>query len=155
MKVVIDTNVVVSAVLRDRVPEEVILHVVSHPEIIWVGSREIVEEYLGVLRRPRFRLPEDILQKWANLFDSFMTVIEVTETPDFPRDQKDAKFLACVAVADANYLITGDKDFTEAQGVAQSRVISVTQFKHLVCTTDPQTGENGQNSTNLDRPAPS
>lgn len=40
MKIVIDTNVVVSAVLRDRIPETVILFVIGNPEFEWVASRE-------------------------------------------------------------------------------------------------------------------
>ena len=54
MKIVIDTNVVVSAVLRDRNPETVILFVIGNPEFKWVASREIIEEYIGVLSRERF-----------------------------------------------------------------------------------------------------
>jgi putative PIN family toxin of toxin-antitoxin system len=127
--------------------------VISHPEITWVASQEIVEEYLGVLRRPRFGLPGDILRKWANVLASFVTVVEVTEVPDFPRDQKDAKFLACVAATDAAYLITGDQDFTEAQEVAQAKVVSVAQFKQLVCTTDSQAGEKDQPSSPPNGPA--
>jgi len=44
MKVVIDTNVVISAALKDRIPEEVLLFVVRHPEFEWVATNEIVEE---------------------------------------------------------------------------------------------------------------
>jgi len=46
VKIVIDTNVVVSAVLKDRIPEEVILFVVSNPEFDWIISQEILDEYL-------------------------------------------------------------------------------------------------------------
>ena len=68
MKVVIDTNVVVSAVLRDRNPETVILFIIGKPEFEWVASREIVEEYIGVLSREHFALPTEILDKWADFF---------------------------------------------------------------------------------------
>ncbi len=43
--------------------------------------------------------------------------------------EKDAKFLACAIAADADYFITGDQDFSEAQMLLQTKIYSVTQFK--------------------------
>jgi putative PIN family toxin of toxin-antitoxin system len=69
VRVVIDTNVVVSAAIRDRQPETVILFIAEHPDWEWVASTEIVQEYNGVLRRAKFNLPESIIRKWTNLLD--------------------------------------------------------------------------------------
>jgi predicted nucleic acid-binding protein len=52
---------------------------------------------------------------------------------DFPRDRKDAKFIACALAAKADYLITGDRDFTEAQKLLSTTILTVSQFKRLVC----------------------
>lgn len=132
MKVVIDTNVVVSAALKDRDPEAVILFVAGRPEFEWVVSADILEEYRGVLGRGRFGLSEELLQKWDEIFGALTATIEVDVEIDFPRDRKDAKFLACALVADAEYLITGDKDFTEAQKLVNTTILSVSMFRHIV-----------------------
>lgn len=55
MKVVIDTNVLVPAALRDRGPERVVLFVAEHPDIEWVVSDEITEEYFPSWRGPGSR----------------------------------------------------------------------------------------------------
>ena len=133
MKIVIDTNVVVSAVLRDRNPETVILFVIGNPEFEWVASREIVEEYIGVLGRERFAVPKEILDKWSDIFNEVITFVDVTSTVNFPRDYKDARFIACALSAGASYFITGDKDFEEAYKLMNTTVISVSCFKRLVC----------------------
>jgi putative PIN family toxin of toxin-antitoxin system len=133
MKVVIDTNVVVSAVLRDRNPETVILFVIGNPEFEWVASREILEEYIGVLGREWFAVPKEILDKWSDIFNEVITFVDVTSTVHFLRDQKDARFIACALSAGANYFITGDKDFEEAHKLMSTTVISVSYFKRLVC----------------------
>ncbi len=57
MKVVIDTNVLVSAIIKDKTPEKVILFIVEHPDIEWVVTRKIIKEYKNVLSRPKFNLP--------------------------------------------------------------------------------------------------
>ncbi len=59
MKVVIDTNVLVSAALKDRDPEDVILYVATQPDIEWVVSPRILQEYKEVLLRRKFSLPGD------------------------------------------------------------------------------------------------
>jgi uncharacterized protein len=102
LRIVIDTNVLVSAVLRDRIPETVIVFVVSHPEFEWIASREIVAEYRDVLARPKFGLPADLLRRWYELLDSSITVIDADASVEFPRDRKDAKFLACATTAAAD-----------------------------------------------------
>lgn len=132
MKVVIDTNVVVSAILKDREPEAVIRFVIGDPQYEWIASRDILTEYMEVLQRPKFRLPDTLLQEWSDLFDTVVTLVHVAVAVDFPPDQKDAKFLACAISADAEYLITGDRDFAKAHKLLNTTVCSVTQFKRLV-----------------------
>ena len=58
MKVLIDTNVLVSAALKDKIPEEVILFVVSHADVQWIVSPDILAEYKVVLNRSKFGLPQ-------------------------------------------------------------------------------------------------
>lgn len=48
MKVVIDTNVLVSAVLRGRVPRTVIQFIFDHPDWEWIASPVIVLEYKAI-----------------------------------------------------------------------------------------------------------
>ena len=59
MKVVIDTNVLLSAALKDRDPETVILYIVSHPDFCWIASKEIIAEYRDVLSREKLALPKN------------------------------------------------------------------------------------------------
>jgi len=133
MKVVIDTNVLVSAVLKDRDPEAVILFVAGRDDMEWIVSPEIMIEYREVLHRPKFGLPEDILEDWFEMLDALTVSCDVILDMDFPRDRKDAKFLACALSVDADYLITGDRDFNQAQKLLNTTILSVIQFKQLVC----------------------
>ena len=118
MRVVVDTNVVVSAILRDRVPEKVLLFIIARPDFQWVASPEILTEYREVLRRPKFGLPDSVLSQWDERFDSAIAEWPVEMPVSFPRDVKDARFLACALAADVDFLITGDRDFTEARKLA-------------------------------------
>ncbi len=133
MRVVIDTNVLISAVLKDRDPEAVIMFVAERDDMDWIVSPEIMTEYREVLSRPKFGLPDDIRQNWFDLLDSLTVSFDVDLDFDFPRDYKDAKFLACAVTTGADYFVTGDRDFSEAQKLLSTTILSVAQFKKLVC----------------------
>jgi len=133
MRVVVDTNVVLSGILRDRRPEKVLLFIVSRPDFEWVASPEILAEYREVLRRPRFGLPENLLSRWEERFRSAIAEWPVGISVSFPRDAKDAKFLAYALAADADFLVTGDQDFTEARLIGRTKIVSVAQSDELVC----------------------
>jgi putative PIN family toxin of toxin-antitoxin system len=133
MKVVIDTNVLVSAILKDRDPEMVILFVVERNDVEWIVSPEIMTEYRQVLSRSKFGLPQDTLHAWFSMLNSFTVSWPADLAIDFPRDQKDAKFLSCAIVAGADYFITSDSDFDQAQKLLSTTIISVSQFKKHVC----------------------
>lgn len=64
MKVVIDTNVLVSAALKGRVPRIVIQFIFDSSEWEWIVSQEIVAEYQEVLSRPKFKLTDEVIASW-------------------------------------------------------------------------------------------
>ena len=59
--------------------------------------------------------------------------VDVNFELEFARDRKDGKFLACALVSDAEFLITGDRDFSQAEKLVNTTIISISLFKKLVC----------------------
>lgn len=135
MNVLIDTNILVSAALKDRDPERVVLFIAQQPDIDWVVSSEIVEEYKAVLSRPRFALPQDLLQRWFALIDRVCIRIEPPETINFPRDQKDAKFIACALASGAEYFVSGDRNFEDARKLLRTTIIPAKLFVRMFIET--------------------
>lgn len=129
MNVLIDTNVLLSAALRDRLPEQVVLYVATRDDFRWVVTPEIFGEYTDVLRRPRFALDRPTLERWTKLLA--MRTVNIGSPPraaDFPRDPKDAPFLAAALAAHADFLITGDQDLLQAKGIVATRIVTVAEF---------------------------
>jgi putative PIN family toxin of toxin-antitoxin system len=131
MKVIIDTNILISAALSGRNPELIINFIIESSEHQWIASQAIFDEYLEVLNRPRIKLTNEKRQRWLNLVKNSTKLINVNIIYDFPRDQKDAKFVACVIASKADFLITGDRDFEEVNLIGDTVIISVSQFKDL------------------------
>lgn len=133
MKVVIDTNVLVSAVLKDRLPEQAIMFILSREDFDWIISPEIIDEYKAVLARPKFQLPPDLLEQWFNLLDEATVLVPVETEVNFSRDIGDEKFIAGALSGQAEWLVTGDSDFSEARRLVSTTILSVSQFIKLVC----------------------
>ncbi len=132
MRVVVDTNVLASSVLKDKDPETVLLFVIESPDIEWIVSHDILMEYKDVLSREKFGLSEELIKKWVTMINLLTTVIDIDLSIDFPRDRKDAKFLECAITGDAQFFITGDRDFNQAQKLMNTTIISVSKFKEKV-----------------------
>lgn len=132
MRVVVDTNVLISAILKDKDPEAVLLYIIESPDIEWIASNLILSEYKEVLGRKKFGLSAELVGKWVAMLDLLTTVIDVDLNIDFPRDRKDAKFLECAIAGDAQFFITGDRDFGHAQKLMNTTIISVAKFKEKV-----------------------
>jgi putative PIN family toxin of toxin-antitoxin system len=128
MKVVIDTNIVVSAVIRDRLPERVLLWCIGAVDVEWYVTQSVLNEYLEVIRRPKFALSVATVTWWTELLIADTQIVHSAVHIDFPRDSKDVPFLVCAGSVGADYFITGDRDFSEAQSLVTTRIISASQF---------------------------
>ena len=128
MKVVIDTNIVVSAVIRDRLPERVLLWCIGAVDVEWYVTQSVLDEYLEVIRRPKFALSVATITWWTELLIADTQIVHSDIHIEFPRDRKDVPFLVCAASVGADYFITGDSDFSEAQSLVTARIISASQF---------------------------
>ena len=138
MKVILDTNIVISAILKDRTPEIIIRFVVGTPAWTWIASAAIVDEYCSVLRRPKFKLADTLIATWDSLFQQHIEIIEVSDTTDFSRDPKDAKFLQCLEAAPLALFVTGDRDFSTAPLHLHARIHTLTAFKSLIDAWVPE-----------------
>lgn len=133
MKVIIETNILISAAFRGGKPKIAIAYVIASSNVEWIASSEIIKEYKEVLNRPKLKLSQITKQQWLELIDLAVISIDVNLRIDFPRDRKDAKFLACAISSGANYLITGDKDFEDVPHLGVTKVVNTSQFLEI-CT---------------------
>jgi len=112
LRVVLDTNVLVSALAYPGSIPGRILNAWREGELDLVLSRYILDEMVRVLPRlPRITLtPAEI----RDLADSFLFMAEIVEPSAEPeanlRDQANQLVLGTLRAAQADYLVTGDKD---------------------------------------------
>ena len=129
MNVLVDTNVLLSAALRDRLPERVVMFVATGDDCRWLVTPDILREYVEVLGRPKFGFPAEVIQHWVELLDlRTVNIGGPPSLPDFPRDPKDAPFLAAALFSAADYLITGDRDLLDSRDMYGISAVTVVEF---------------------------
>lgn len=133
MTAIVDTNVLLSAAYRDRLPERVVLFVATRDDWDWVVTPQILEEYRRVLARPKFGLSPESQRAWVALVESRSLTLDAQPLPavELPRDPRDEPFLAAALACGADFLITGDRDLLDAPHPPATRVVTAAEFASL------------------------
>jgi len=112
--VVLDTNVVVAALLWEGVPRALLERVAAEERIVAVVSPALIAELERVLRRPRLaervratgRTAEQLVSRYCGMA---ATVTPLTVAPIVVADSDDDHVLALAVAAQASLVITGDR----------------------------------------------
>ena len=110
LRVVIDTNVLVSALLKPDSLPELILSLILEGEMVLCLSEPIVTEYEEVLRREKFRkLDRRKVKTLLARLKSKAQWVEPGARLHVTRvDPEDNKFLECAQEAGADFFVTGN-----------------------------------------------
>ena len=130
MKVLIDTNILISAILNpDGSPSKAFFKAVTHP-----NKGLLCEQNLDELRRVFNRKFSTKLSALETFLASALTTIEVVPVPNREyafetsvRDMTDRLTLRASIRADVDILLTGDKDFLES-GIKRPRIMTASEF---------------------------
>ena len=127
MKIVVDTNVVISGVFFGGFPRRILESIVGD-EIQACATAEIVNEYSKVIEeminRRQGKLNKNIL---APLISKLQFVEPETKI-DICRDPDDNKFLGCAIDGRALYIVSGDKDLLVLERCDGIEVITAKKF---------------------------
>ena len=127
--VVIDTNVLISATLSPQgVPAKVVKHVLTHNRIVF--SDETYEEFYSRLWRPKFDAYISREKRKLILLDfsNIAEWVEISGSLKCCRDLDDDKFLEVALKANANVLISGDRDLTDLKNIKSISIITPSEY---------------------------
>jgi putative PIN family toxin of toxin-antitoxin system len=109
--VVIDTNVLVSAVLKSHSVPGSIVELAFDGPIIPILNEAIEKEYREVLSRPKFHLPEDLIEGIMSTFQKRAIYVDAEHLDVELPDPKDLVFYEVVMEErkeEEAYLVTGN-----------------------------------------------
>jgi len=129
VRVVLDTNTVVSALLFSGISSKLV-SLWQKGLITPVLSREILDEYLRVLSYPKVDLSEGEIKELIQ--EEILPYAEVVKPKRrlrvVQRDPSDNKFVECAVAGKARVIISGDKELLSLGRYRQIRIQSPAQF---------------------------
>ena len=131
MRVVVDTNVVVSALLFGAsVPGSAFVRVLDRGTIL--TSRSFVRELDDVLRRAKFDqyLSREDRDRFLEALIRESELVDISETVKACRDPEDDRILELAVNGSADFVITGDADLLAMDPFRGTRIVTPADFLH-------------------------
>ncbi|MBF0466977.1 MAG: putative toxin-antitoxin system toxin component, PIN family [Nitrospirae bacterium] len=133
LKVVIDTNILVSSFLKRPSLPDLIITMIQRRWLLLCLTSEIMAEYEGVLERDKFATLRNKHDKEIkDLFNSFhreaLWVKPIIPVEIIKNDPADNKFLECALEARADYFITGNIRHFPSGKFEQTRIVNPQEF---------------------------
>ena len=127
MRIVIDTNVIASAIFFGGRPYQ-LLRYIMEDRVEVVASKEIVDEYEEIILRLQQKYPaiptriplHDILAK--------LEIIRVSSNIHVSRDPEDDKFISCAVDGKCLYIVSGDNDLLSIGEYDGIEILTVADF---------------------------
>ncbi len=137
IRVVIDANIFVSAVLKPNSNPDKIIDLVQKGRIILLISHEIITEIKRVLLYPKIRKVLSLGVKEIGEFLTEVTKAAVT-TPGKIRldavkhDPEDNRYLECAVEGQADFIISGDHHLTDLKTFRGIKIVDPVTFLNLI-----------------------
>ena len=109
LRLVIDTNVVVSAALKPEGLQRTVVLLAMNKPARWYVSDAIVSEYEMVLARPELKIRRSLRQQLLQLIQNHAHVVRPSRLAQVTPDPADNMFIECADGARADYVVTGNQ----------------------------------------------
>jgi len=125
LKLVIDTNVLISAALSSKgAPARLVQEVLAQHHLVF--SQPTFDELRTRLYRPKFDryISLEFRERLLHDFKASAHWVDMGESGVYCRDRDDDKFIETALKSQAQYLVSGDSDLLEAPPLPALQIIS-------------------------------
>jgi putative PIN family toxin of toxin-antitoxin system len=131
-RIVLDTNVLISAILFGGPPRDVLKLVISGTTGCSL-SLAILDELRDVLQRPKFKFSSEqsfnILEELhaaCEIINPTVKINVITEDPD------DNKILECAVETQANFIVSGDRHLLDLVEFREIKILTPTAYIRMI-----------------------
>lgn len=133
LKVVFDTNIIVSGLIAHSGNPYKILEAWRQGDVVLLVSKPIVDEVVSVLQRPFFREKRqigkaDVVRIRRALETDTVMVSPQVHLKVVANDPADDRILECALEGGADYLVSGDHHLLELKRYRHVRIVTARQF---------------------------
>jgi putative PIN family toxin of toxin-antitoxin system len=137
LRLVIDTNVAVSALAWRGIPYRLLSAIRARLDSIHLMSSEpLLVELADVLNRSHLAKQLALIgQTPAQLVADYLQAVELvtpTELPQVVRDPDDDHVIACALAAHADLIVSGDRDLLDLSAYQHIRIVTARQALEII-----------------------
>jgi putative PIN family toxin of toxin-antitoxin system len=131
VRVVLDTNVLVSAFIDDRKPRKLVLELLGKHIVIL--SRQMLAELADVISRDKFRVKASQVDRFVSSLVRMSKMV-----PDNPRfkvvleDADDDVVLNTAYAGRAEFIVTGDRHLLDLGHFKKTKIVTVNQMQDIL-----------------------
>jgi len=129
MKIVLDTNVLVSGIFWGGVPEK-ILELAINGEVEIYATEEILNEYFRIIEKIG-KKDKDLCSQWKMLLVQIVKIVEPTKKIKICRDPKDDMFLECAVSSKSKCIVSGDDDLLSLKEMDGIQIITAKKYLEM------------------------
>ena len=127
MRIVIDTNVVASAIFFGGRPRDLLELLLRHDVDAYI-SKEILDEYQATMTYLQEKYPAKKVNVPLTQIAAACRMIEPKTAVKVCRDPADDMFIACAVDSRSVYIVSGDKDLLEVRQYQDVQIVTVADF---------------------------
>jgi putative PIN family toxin of toxin-antitoxin system len=132
IRVVFDTNILISGVLYSGKPSRLI-DVAVEGEIELVSSVEIIQEFNAVISRPKFHLSKEEQQLFTNFIIRLSTIVATkSKFKVVKQDPDDDMVILSAFDGRAPYIVSGDPHLLGLKEVLGIRILTANQMLKML-----------------------
>jgi len=127
-RIIIDTNLWISFLITKDFSK--LDEIIFSRYGILVFSQELLEEFLEVAKRPKFRrfFTTEHIEEILETIHEYADFVKVHTKVEVCRDIKDNFLLSLSIDGNADYLLTGDKDLLELEKFGETNIKTISSF---------------------------
>ncbi|MEZ4879155.1 MAG: putative toxin-antitoxin system toxin component, PIN family [Chitinophagales bacterium] len=131
-KLILNTNLWISFLITKNYNQ--LDHILFVEDVRLIFSQELLEEFLDVVKRPKFRnfFNSEDIEELLETIEEYANFVQVTSKIELCRDKKDNFLLSLAKDSNADYLVTGDKDLLELKRIKKTTILTITEFLNTI-----------------------
>jgi len=133
MKVVLDTNILISAIVFGGKPRQ-IFEAAIKGKIQLVLTEEIIEEMRRILEGKKFQYPKEITDLIIHELEALAEIVKPKERITvIEKDPEDNRVLECAQESQADFIVSGDTHLLEIQDYKRTKIVTPEKFLDALC----------------------
>jgi len=127
-RIIIDTNLWISFLITKNFTR--LDEIIFSKKCVLIFSQELLEEFLTVAKRPKFRrfFSSSDIEEILETIQEYAEFVEVTSKTEVCKDPKDNFLLSLSMDGNADFLLTGDNDLLIMTKFRKTSIITISDF---------------------------